>query len=915
MRRANLPLSVVWDVYTNQKLTVKKFIQKNAEYRDLQFLDKQWISNIKQPITSEGLVDTLAGYIVRMGSRATHYQSLGMIGSKNVDKETYLFKPNVKWIRELTKLILILQPVNSQILISINQAVYKKEGEFFLNYDSSCQAHISEKSPLGTCLEWLIVNQRVTFSSFQKFTKRLFSDYINDWQAIIKEMIKKDLIVCQLEPKSLNSNLIENDFSILKSKFIPKQLRVKVNNILFLFKALDDSSPQLDVIREIRKSMNSIVNVGIDPIYIQHLIPIDKVNYFPLNIGKKLKMFYSMLSVLTPAYREGRKLKAYMLTQTGMYQELDFFKGISAHNESANYKFKIDKTYEECMRNYKEKLNRVLTSNNGNHIMFDDDDIDTLMKTLAKAVDHTAPKANFDFLFNMYKVHEQNFFYIPTSGFQAEGSFFNKIKNDETITRRKPYFPEIEYLSHYLPEIGRQSLVTNRMIQVNGYNTLIKNKLDLKQVCFVVDKSGLHLEEKGKALKLFPMKTSLIELHYQKESGTAAFLEDIGNYLIQKPTNLFIPNYYEYTHLPRIQYKNVILLKEMWNFKINESYKLLKMKKKLMKFIQENRIPLKVSVMEDGNEFPVCLNSKFGIKTVLKILRKHLGITFIEILNEANSYHFDFKGSISCGNENFEKKVSDATPEIRVKSREFKSVYILLKNKRDEEIILKKLAESLNDKKYFFVRYYESGIPSIRLRINTTSSDLALLVSRIEAMTKYVKGVQVQYYYPEIVRYGGETLLKEVEKLFVVQSHCYLRYKMASQGQNKEVFEKAFMVALLINNQKNTSLAVLLKKFLKNYESNKRLKEQNLNNEKEFVKLCIIIQNMDWFRNIKIKINALSNSSIKKLSVNRSEYLVSSVLHMTFNRFIGTDSKKEQKMYQFVASLFKNEAIIDALRD
>jgi thiopeptide-type bacteriocin biosynthesis protein len=223
-------------------------------------------------------------------------------------------------------------------------------------------------------------------------------------------------------------------------------------------------------------------------------------------------------------------------------------------------------------------------------------------------------------------------------------------------------------------------------------------------------------------------------------------------------------------------------------------------------------------------------------------------------------------------------------------------------------------------KKYFFIRYSDPE-PHVRLRIQASDDMLLPLFSNINVWLEtlrldgLISKITIDSYQRELERYGGAGLIKQAEEYFFHSS------RLAMQIISKIRYEKSLKinidvigVSFIISALEAFGLTPDEQEaFLNQRSSNSENRKQFQDNRKILMKAADSRNNFHEIMLIEPyeQIHSLINSSSEKLSeyakavyecdkngelTNTVHGIISSVIHMFCNRFIGKNTW-EQKVY------------------
>ncbi|MGL5646435.1 MAG: lantibiotic dehydratase [Clostridium sp.] len=243
-------------------------------------------------------------------------------------------------------------------------------------------------------------------------------------------------------------------------------------------------------------------------------------------------------------------------------------------------------------------------------------------------------------------------------------------------------------------------------------------------------------------------------------------------------------------------------------------------------------------------------------------------------------------------------------------------------NNRTMEMIGKyifELNEILNKNKLandiFFIRYKDEK-NHIRLRIKCLDEskvyciykEVERWINKLES-EKVIYNIEMHPYIRELERYGGPIVMEKVEKLFCEQSRILEMYMNLKSRKMIDFKDEDFALLSGVNLFENLGLNFENQYILLNSMFNKNLyRDEFKKNRDKYMEICDYTKNkMKLDKDVKNLVDRQSEIICKIKSVieeedskgrlySTKEKIYISLIHMTYNRIIGIDAEKEQKI-------------------
>lgn len=395
----------------------------------------------------------------------------------------------------------------------------------------------------------------------------------------------------------------------------------------------------------------------------------------------------------------------------------------------------------------------------------------------------------------------------------------------------------------------------------------------------------------------------------------------------------------EQIYLPRLRYKNVILTPAQWNlnremfeeqnFESEEDFF-----EAFQNVAQKWKIPKYVFLKMADNHILLNLNMKETVAILMKDLAKQKSIRLEELVGNINDR------TLIKGEEGhymteivFEVKAIDRKKHIGqnydlMRYEEENSnvlfpfqdwLYINLycpENFHNDFLINevypfanKALKENLITE-WFFIRF-EDPKPHIRLRLKIDKSDnsnklLKYIMEWINSCRKHgeIFGMTIQPYERETARYGGPELIEIAEDVFCQDSHSVIALLRIIRSKEDEIklFVGALSAIMIMQDMGLSQHAQL--EMLDNYVGKDMYKQEFRSMRTKF--LAVLSDGkVDSETKEALETLSVRSDSLKVYGKNLFEYqeslwnniydIISSLLHMNFNRLFGVDREKEKK--------------------
>ena len=521
----------------------------------------------------------------------------------------------------------------------------------------------------------------------------------------------------------------------------------------------------------------------------------------------------------------------------------------------------------------------------------------------------------------------------------------------------------------HLPEAKAGNLIVHKPFLDYEILCLVQSGVSCEKEIFLSD---LFLYMDGEELKLYSKKIQkeiqpIFSSAFNYDLGAIPLYKFLCTLQTQnKVANLefdwgHLKQYFSF--LPRVSYKNIILSPATWFLKKEDYSELIQKKENshetIIKWRNKFNIPVEVFLVDRDNTIYVNFSNILGVQVFLAELRKNKTELFelSEVLiketpfkNEKNGSYMNEiilpmfnKSSNNRTNEQLAFKQKNVLRNFSIGS-EWVYLKIYCGVKIADTIIrdsLHKMSYSLFSKKtinkWFFIRYAD---PNFHLRVRFLLSSPKHLAHICQLFNEefhplieanIIHKIQLDTYKRELNRYGSNTM-EDNELLFSNDSRMISKLINMIQSEKEEEFRWLYGMATtnqlltdfkLSIDEKYELVSQLQLVFEKEFEITKSVRKSISN---KFRKKKEII---DTFFNKKIKNHGyekihhivseksnLDQPAIKKIlniyEQRRNEVplfdLLSSLIHMSFNRLFKSEPRKhEMLMYSMLSRFYKSE--------
>ncbi|MCR1916523.1 lantibiotic dehydratase [Lactobacillus taiwanensis] len=742
-----------------------------------------------------------------------------------------------------------METEDSNIKISLN-TLYKKEGSIFTWLNSLSNGnveyiHIDENSYLGKIIKIL---------STKNIKLKVFNSILEDYKVsyerkriCLSYLLEKNIIFT--EDNTLSDSIFNHLSHYKDSTF--KTYLYDIDTKLKELRSQIDIKLFLKLVEKLRK----VTKIKY-PLVIKEQTNITTKEDF--NLPKTLFNLFKNMTVLSEDYQFGRAYKQYFANNYGYFNLIPIKEALRINQPEI-----LNKIISEYKQNDDVMINTLnVWSNkwinflskylNKNQIELTTQQILSFSHILEPAIDHIPDIAKYHLLYSKADEKYSFKYILPIMAFLP-----TNVGNNEV---------SLAYKANIYPEIGMT--VGSNQVKLNQY-VEDTSELKIENIYIGLYPDGLHFFNKaGKKINL--TWTTLLETKVDGESLFVNNLKQLINYIHGKPVNSLPPCYNLLFHIPRIVYKNICLSPETWNLNKNDDINFIK------------SIDKEIGIVEEGNIFPIFTKRKNWKKEILSDLNTKNSTTLYEHIKCFEPTYTQHITLIEVGikrrnNENI------FLPENRFNNylgNDFATYVILLPNLDYNYYIQRLTRLTHTEKKWFFIRYWDNGFPSLRVRVAPSPK----FENNLKKWCKYHEcSFFKKKFIPEFHRYGSNLLLEQVLHHFYLESKlCCDFLKRYNSTQGRFIVESWF--------------AQTWKKC-----SNIPLKE--LYSDFSTKGISINISDFSVPNDIYKSLTSIFNLAAIKMTTHQQIYLYFSLVHMAQNRFYGSSENDEHFSHAMIKKM------------
>lgn len=365
-------------------------------------------------------------------------------------------------------------------------------------------------------------------------------------------------------------------------------------------------------------------------------------------------------------------------------------------------------------------------------------------------------------------------------------------------------------------------------------------------------------------------------------------------------------------YTPRIQYKNIVILKKHWIIKYsyltffnkNCSFETLRL------FLQKINVPMKV--MTFGEESLLYnLNNDFHVELLFLNLEKEGEIILTESdcaygCNYTGDYNSEFVFSLR--NDTAKNLISPSLVSLEIddypQSNNWITYNIYFSENKQFEVIEKKFPDIFNyirqsyTKDIFFIKYNDPK-PHIRFRVKLYDLDVKVLRLK-DYMRKEIQSItncniSISDFQPEYSRYGGVKMTDSIIDYFIKETSFLLDCYSKKIIKNEENY--SFLVIYIYNFLLNCDLKIKeIYEFLYPFKYCTSIKQKEVKKEikkANYFKESFNIQNAP-------KLDKQVLLKMDKYDIAYKNQILLSIIHMTINRVKYNSLDYEQNLMKIL---------------
>lgn len=464
----------------------------------------------------------------------------------------------------------------------------------------------------------------------------------------------------------------------------------------------------------------------------------------------------------------------------------------------------------------------------------------------------------------------------------------------------------------------------------------VSKEICLQDIVVGYDSGHLYLKDSRLGRRIKVKLTNM--LNYKLLPNIYRLLLDISDSKYNILSKFVWENYYaDFTYIPEIRYKDIIISNEKWRFthySLNiakkASYEEFKVGFNIL--INDLKIPNKVYFTVADNRLLLDLKQEKYIELLFSYYKKN---SSMELEKVETGEYLSIEGKKHCIEvvlpflrNNIKNSLDEEQTQISTVKNN-KNYYLpfnqwlFLKlygpmERQDEliEFLYFWIRFHQIEEEFFFMRYLDPQ-PHIRLRIKGESSELYKIIMEFNELISELKDKKligsycIDTYVPETERYGGVNVMSYAEKLFYMDS-CVVMGILSEFdiGKNKEKYG----VISILQYLKAFGLSFEEQyKFLERHIDLKKYLEDFKKVKQEFVTECDAYNNWTNLKGNKIlqkflvSLEGRTNTVkmyakqilLEKNLENTYEDIVGSVIHLHCNRLFGINREFEQKIMNY----------------
>ena len=900
---------------------------------------------------------SLVKYLLRMSSRTMPFGLFSGISSRKFTTgiveqhalEQKKVRLSIKWYKKLVAIIEDAQGINSEMKVSLNPLVIESSQHY--NLDNILENNVQQlKIKKGPLIKTLVnhsispikIVDLVNYIVPEDTEKKLLC--LNT----IKNLLKNQFLVSELQP----SVYFDKDDYLLKkllasSGLLDDQLYSTIHSISNMIEnykgqKVGEGIPiYLEIISKMKRLVESDKYLVIDSIYQKQMDDHSELDRKEVEaMAENLSLLANLSQQFTADAWNHYYLK--FVDKYGFFNEvqltelLDSDKGIGLPSfQNQNKNSEQDEEFIAYM------LDKLWSNQNSNQHMleFHEDDMKAISSIYKNTLQHKL-KDGYDMKFSVLVENEKKLFHLGVNSFGNTASSFSGRLDLVEHQEKTTYYSDDYYISCELngipnnyPDLGISYKKPDYVIDITSNSEKKDNVIQLDDIYVGADSVGLYLKSRKHNKRLLPVSTHMLYYNNFVEQKPLLFLSLFGKYISEVPSNISLGRLKTLRHLPRIQYKNIILSPRRWNIPLEELK--AEPRQRLKQFVEEHSLNEQYIYLLDGDKtLPIMLHTSIGQDLVIDAIKKTVKynnyLTFIEApeLNDTirnnRNYVRDFIVTVPPSVQISTRNVQVADVGTHEKLIDHGWTYYKIDyHQNHKQAVLISCLDRLYKSGFsevFYINYLDlSGQPHLRIRYKLVESldteNLFMKTLEDLRMKEQVKDYSTHLFEPEHSRYGGSTISPEAYQYFCHETMVVFQLNLQKEWQMKKETEQgiiSMLYTLFDFHDSYESAAFYLEQlhvhantdenFLKKFKSNRNyytaLGNQALDLYKE--------HQHGLFKEKKEAGRRYSNIVNQQFSVERRNYIFNSIIHMTLNRVIGINKQLEGEVNCLVKYILYN---------
>lgn len=915
----------------------------------LQYANKDVLSKVKQYQKlsikeKKSIEETLYKYLSRMHFKPTPFGffstvKLGEFGVTNseklYDKQITIEFSNV-WISDIKKILETDDNIFFKLSVKKSPFISLFNGDIVIFDHESNETEETQKRIKVTPVLSFILEQTKNWISTDELCQNIGSKFEATNIKDILEYLKKlhDL-------KILKTNIFENLFS--NSDKFEKMISISRNTKPILSKKLEQIDQHLINTNRLKDFKSDEIQVLIS---LQEDIVISKSYVYVNSIDKeKWTMDFSekrdierasnIVMLFTDAAETNGLLRTFISHMEKIPDSSKELRVVDLMNKT----FKRDQllaeesddSYEfEDNKNYKYMISKIgYALLKKEDVILSESDLNTLENYHIE--NNTFNYVNeLELIFTIQKKDDQNIYIYNLQTISSQiGAYFSRFEN---IFDDSPYFVDDDYIFKNVSPPFLPVKLFHRSHKKNTFDLVdsSSNFENISVIDFTLDNSlslnidklyaklvnnNIYIIDDDTGSVLLPRQINMINIPLVYNRMYALLYFSRMQFFKSRPDflGLLIDNFF---YCPRIQYKNIIIVKRHW--KINYNFLMFIDSdvtfKTLQIFFNQINVPKNIMLASNDESAHYNLDNPYHVKMIFSLLKKYGELTISEC-------DYAFGESYTDGLSNqfvfslLNKKINNALPtkfsrnKYLVENNGIDCSWITFNLYFDEQTQNDFLQSSLksiihnikmmgiND--VFIIRFFDPE-PHLRLRLKikqAESIDLSEIKNNIHNLIKPVilDRFSITDFYPEYHRYGGFDLTNLIIDFFVKETICLaqniLQIDLKGDKINNQIvaYIYHYLTTIFLTEEETYEL-------LFQFKLNKNINQLFIKNELiDIENNYIRLKNTCPLGNHDQLIKMLS-----KVSHTTKNDIILSIIHMTINRYHIIDRKNEEDIMKLL---------------